>query len=213
MTNEELVMEIKAGKTELMSALWSQVYKFVNQQAGRFYNTYSARCQAFGFDLEDIQQEGFIAIYDAIDGYDPARNTVFLTYAGYCLKKAFFSMTKMNYTGWQNNTIRSGAFSLDAPVSADSEEFSLADTIVADDNTEDTVVEKLYAESLRNDLTQAVGQLRESWRDLLYSVYVLDLRPAVIARNIGCARATVARKHRTALASLAKNPVLQAYRV
>ena len=129
MTNEELVLRIKAGETSLMDELWSQVYKFAYMRAGKFFNTYADRCQSFGLELEDIQQESFFAIYKAVEGFKPEQGVVFLTYAGYCLKKAFFDMTKMNYKGWQKNAVHSCSCSLDAPISTNDGEYSLADIL------------------------------------------------------------------------------------
>lgn len=213
MTNEELVLRIKAGETSLMDELWSQVYKFAYMQAGKFFNAYADRCQSFGLELEDIQQESFFAIYKAVEGFKPEQGVVFLTYAGYCLKKAFFDMTKMNYKGWQKNAVRSCSCSLDAPISTNDGEYSLADTLVSEDDTEGKVVEKVYAENLSRDIAEAVGALRTSWRDVIHSVYFIGLRPADIARAEGCARTVVSKKHRSALAYLAQSPVLQAYRI
>lgn len=213
MTNEELVSRIKAGESSLMDELWAQVYRFAYAQAYKFYNTYLGRCQSFGLTLEDLQQESFLAIYKAVEGFTPERNTAFLTYAGYCLKKVFFDVTKMNYEGWQKNAIRSCSLSLDALVSTNDDEFSLADTLVSENDTENEVVEKVYAENLNRDIMQAVGELRESWQDVIHSVYFIGLRPADIARLEGCARTVVSKKHRSALACLAHSPVLQAYRV
>ncbi len=213
MTNEELVLRIKAGEKSLMDELWAQVCNFVYQQAHKFYNTYLSRCKAFGLEYEDIQQEGFLAVYKAVEGYQPEHEVVFLTYAGYCLKQAFFAITKMNYANWQNNAVRSCSLSLDAPVYSDNTELTLADTLEADNNLEDEVINKIQSENLTRDLKNAIGGLRESWQDVIYTVYFVGIKPAELARLEGVSRSVVSRKCRLALACLAKSPALQAYRV
>lgn len=74
MTNEELVIRIKAGidVADNMLQLWQQVKDFVCSIAKR-YAGYEA--------MDDLMQEGYLSLYDAIDGYDPTAGFLFLTYA------------------------------------------------------------------------------------------------------------------------------------
>ncbi|WP_394524361.1 sigma-70 family RNA polymerase sigma factor [Lacrimispora sp. JR3] len=74
MTNEELVIRIKAGinPEEDMLALYNQVKAFIRKVAWKY------RGQE---DIEDLEQEGFLALYDAVRGYDPNTGYKFLTYA------------------------------------------------------------------------------------------------------------------------------------
>lgn len=210
MTNEELAMRIKSGETELMSELWSQVCRFVYKQANKFYVAYEDRCKNMGVEVEDLEQEGYIAIYKAVEGFDPSRNTTFLTYAGLCLKRAFFSACKMNYANWQGNMVRR-ASSLDAQAYADNEELSIGDTIADDEDIEASIVDKLYLESAGQDLHKAVAELREGWQDVLYAIYVRELSPSDYARELNVTRVVVNRKHRRALQTLRENESLQAY--
>lgn len=74
MTNEQLVIRIKAGEDveENMGQLCEQVSKFI-QSIARAYHDENM--------LDDLIQEGYLALYPAIDGYDPAAGYKFLTYA------------------------------------------------------------------------------------------------------------------------------------
>lgn len=80
MTNEELVLRIKAGKNvnENMESLYIQVKDFIRSVAREY--------QESG-ELEDLEQEGYLALYPAIDGYDPAQGVKFLTYAEYRIRQ------------------------------------------------------------------------------------------------------------------------------
>lgn len=89
MTNEQLVIKIKAGENvgENMDQLYSQVRAFIHAVACRFK----------GYeDLEDLEQEGYLALYDAIDGYDPARGIKFLTYAENWIRQRMQRYIQMN---------------------------------------------------------------------------------------------------------------------
>lgn len=76
MTNEELAIQIKAGidTTEHMLALWQQNRNFIHVIA-MHYQGYA--------ELEDLEQEGYLALYHAVNGFDPTRHYSFLTYAKY----------------------------------------------------------------------------------------------------------------------------------
>lgn len=80
MSNEELVLAIKAeGKTaELMGMLFNQVRNFIYSIALR-YQSHE--------DVEDLTQEGFLALYSVIDRYDPEYGTKFLTYAEHYIRQ------------------------------------------------------------------------------------------------------------------------------
>lgn len=74
MTNEELVTLIKSGidPEENMTTLYNQVRAFIYKIALRYRNQ---------GELDDLLQEGFLSLYDAINGYDPETGYKFLTYA------------------------------------------------------------------------------------------------------------------------------------
>ena len=81
MTNEELVTEIKAGRNEKenMTALWQQNDGFVRQKAYRY---------RFYAEFEDLMQEGYIALYNAVQKFNQAAGVKFITFLSYCLDTA-----------------------------------------------------------------------------------------------------------------------------
>lgn len=89
MNNEELVIRIKAGinPAEDMLALYEQVKAFIGSIAWRYRGR---------GELEDLEQEGYLALYDAIDGYDPEAGCKFLTYAEYWIKQRIIRYIERN---------------------------------------------------------------------------------------------------------------------
>lgn len=89
MTNEQLVIRIKAGEDVAgnMEQLYSQVRRFIHAVAWRYRDS---------GELEDLEQEGYLALYPAIDGYDPAQGVKFLTYAEYHIKQRMRRYLQMN---------------------------------------------------------------------------------------------------------------------
>ncbi len=76
MRNEELVILIKSGVdiADNMLQLWNQTKAFIYSVARR-YRGYA--------EVEDLVQEGYLALYDAVDGYDQQRCCSFLNYAAF----------------------------------------------------------------------------------------------------------------------------------
>lgn len=80
MTNEQLVFRIQAGENvaENMEQLYLQVKAFIHTIAWKYRDS---------GEVEDLEQEGYLALYSAIDGYDPAAGANFLTYAAYHIRQ------------------------------------------------------------------------------------------------------------------------------
>lgn len=89
MTNEELVIRIKAGidPAENMLALYEQVKAFIHSIAWKYRGRE---------EIEDLEQEGYLALYDAIDGYDPEAGCKFLTYAEYWISQSIMRYIERN---------------------------------------------------------------------------------------------------------------------
>ena len=89
LTNEQLVIRIKAGKDVAgnMEQLYTQVRRFIHAVAWKYRDS---------GELEDLEQEGYLALYPAIDGYDPAQGVKFLTYAEYHIRQRIRRYLQMN---------------------------------------------------------------------------------------------------------------------
>ena len=94
MSNEELVIKIQNGidTAENMLKLWEQTKKFISMIAKK-YSTYA--------ELEDLEQEGYLALYKAIDGYKQEEGIPFISYAAYWIKQ-----NMRRYIENNNSTIR-----------------------------------------------------------------------------------------------------------
>ena len=79
MTNEQLVIRIKAGENadDNMETLYSQVRSFIHAMAWKYRGS---------GEVDDLEQEGYLALYPAIAGYDPDQKVKFLTYAEYWIR-------------------------------------------------------------------------------------------------------------------------------
>ena len=79
-TNECIVVAVQAGDNEAenMLQLWRQNKGFIAMMARR----YSA-----GAEMEDLEQEGYVALCEAVQHYDPDRGKSFIGYAAFYIKR------------------------------------------------------------------------------------------------------------------------------
>lgn len=80
MSNEELAKKIQQGENvkENMTLLCEQVGGFIRKVAVRY--------RGMG-ELEDLIQEGYLSLYQAIEGFNPASGYKFLTYAEFHMRQ------------------------------------------------------------------------------------------------------------------------------
>lgn len=93
MTNEQIIVKIKAGidvaKNTLL--LWQNNKGLIHKIAYK-YAGYT--------DIEDLKQEGYFGLCDAIEHYDPEEGVLFMTYACFWIKN------RMNRYVMADNVIR-----------------------------------------------------------------------------------------------------------
>ena len=80
MTNEQLVARIRAGEDEAenMLALWQQNKGFIYKMAVK-YQGYA--------EIEDLLQEGYLGLCEAVQHYDSAQGVSFITYAAFWIRQ------------------------------------------------------------------------------------------------------------------------------
>jgi len=101
MTNEELVIRIQAGETDLMINLWEQVKLYAYKRTNAFYHRHYTRCAEMSVEIEDLEQEAYLGIQKAAERFKPEKSVKFLTYAEYWLKAHFYAAAKLKGTGYR----------------------------------------------------------------------------------------------------------------
>lgn len=141
MNNEELASAIQAGDVGQLLQLWEQVRRFAVKQAGRWCRALGDRA---GFTQEDLTQCAFLALLDALSGYDPGGGS-FIGWYALRLKIAFTVACGVRTKRDLNDPLQS-ALSIDAPLTDDEgDPFTLADV------TEDPAAELAFDEIAEND--------------------------------------------------------------
>lgn len=90
MTNEQLTLDIQNGNRAALSQLWEAVRPLLFSLAWKFYiRQGKERCSSHGITLEDLQQESFFALCDAVQAYKPEKGYQLTTYLHYATENRF----------------------------------------------------------------------------------------------------------------------------
>lgn len=90
MTNEQLAWNVQNGNRAALTELWGAVRPLLLSMAWKFYQKQGKeRCSSHGVTLEDLQQEAFFALYDAVQAYKPEKGYQLTTYLHYATENRF----------------------------------------------------------------------------------------------------------------------------
>lgn len=169
MTNEELSVEIKAGRAGY-GELWEQVQAFVRQQAARYTHQNAGLCAGAGVEFEDLLQAGFLALHDAVKGFEPEAGMSFVGYLAFHLKRYFRSCCGIR-TSKRDPLDR--AARLDAPVSDEDGAATLGE-LTPDTQAEaerEAIEDEVFQEQLRGAMTKALNTLDGRQQDIIRRRY------------------------------------------
>ena len=210
MSNEELVMKIKAGDQSLIPQLWEQVSRFLAWRAGQYFRVeVEDRGMAPSFEVDDLIQEAYFAVLQAINYYDPDKGANFLTILSFPLKSAFGRVA-----GYRTSRQRNDGLNMNHAISGDAQigeedDFTLFDTLPADGpGTEALAIEDEYQRQLHDVLEKAMKTLPEQQADILRRRYYDGETCDRIAADIGCTPQNVSSQEGTALTHLYKGKKL-----
>lgn len=201
MSNEELVVMIQRGDNRLMLQLWDGVAGLVKNYAHRVYTALEGRR---GLTLDDLIQEGYIALADAVSSYDPDV-AAFSTWFVIHLRKRFQEATGQHSNRKKNEPI-DWADSLDRPL-LDGEDITLED-IVEDAGAAETmqsVEDRIWIAQLREVLGRILLEMPEKQSDVLYRRYWRNQSIAQASQEMGIPDSSVRVNEYKGLAFL-RNP-------
>lgn len=85
-TNEQLALACQAGDRQAIAQLWEQTKALICSWCYHYYERGRDRCAACGVELADLQQEGFLALLDAVQAFEPEREYKFTSWLKFPLK-------------------------------------------------------------------------------------------------------------------------------
>ena len=104
MTNEELAQAIQAGDASLLTPLWEQVEKLIRLLANKCYIKWKSRCLSMGLTQDDLYQQGYFAVLDAIKYFNIEKGYKFTTYLKANCQRYFYEALEARSINWHKKT-------------------------------------------------------------------------------------------------------------
>lgn len=215
MTNEEAAAAIKNGDIFLLPVLWKQTEQWIRAKAKDYYSSHTELCTAAGVALDDLEQEGYFAMLEAVKYYREEAGYTFLTFLRYPLQTAFNACCGMRTARGRGNLLNR-AESLYKPIDGE-EEVLLLDT-VADEAAQEgfqSAEAVLWNNELHKDLEICLKRLPEATEAILRAKYYNGSSLQEIAAQRGITAAQAARKENEGLRDLRRGKnrlLLERYR-
>lgn len=211
MEASKIAAAVQTGQADRLE-LWEAVRRFAYDRAYRWYRAMEGRG---GMVLEDYIQVAFLALLEALEGWDPAAGA-FLTWYGLKMKGAFTEAVGMRTQRDKRDPIHH-ALSLDAPLTdtESGEDLTLADVIEDPHSMEEieAVAELDYQRRRTQALATALDGLTEDQRRAVVLRHCHGLTLDQTAARMGTTKATarVAEQKGLRLLRHPKNRELRQY--
>ena len=182
MTNEELARRIQHGEQDLLLQLWEQVRRYAHDRAYKWHMATNGRG---GQTVQDLEQEAFLALLEALEGWSEEAGP-FLPWYSLRLKAAFTAATGQRTKRDQLDPLQN-CISLDAPLTdREGDPFTLEDAL-PDQRAEDdlnTVEERDKQAAIR----RVLDSLQAEQRQVLLLRYYHDLTRDQTAKRLHLTR-------------------------
>ena len=200
MTNEHLAEAIQTGDRSKILPLWEQVRRYAHDRAYKWFRATNGRG---GQTVQDLEQEAFLALLEALEGWDEKAGP-FLPWYSMRLKAGFTAATAQRTQRDRLDPLES-ALSLDMPLlDGEDDLFTLAD-VVADPRAEQDM-EAVAERDLQAGVRRVVDSLPAEQRRVILLRYFRDMTREQTAQRLHLTRARAAAIESKAL-RLLRHPV------
>ena len=200
MTNEELARRIQQGERDLTLQLWEQVRRYAHDRAYKWHRATGGRG---GVTLDDLDHEGFIALLEALEGWNEESGK-FLTWYDLRLKSAFTAATAQRTQRDRKDPLQD-CLSMDAPLTdREGDPFTLEDTIP--DQRAEADMEAVAERDLQAGVRRVVDSLPAEQRRVILLRYYHDMTREQTAQRLHLTRSRAATIEAKAL-RLLRHPV------
>lgn len=182
MTNEELARQIQQGERDLLLQLWEQVRRYAHDRAYKWHTATNGRG---GQTVQDLEQEAFLALLEALEGWDEKAGP-FLPWYSLRLKSAFTAAT-MQRTKRDMKDPLQDCLSLDAPLTdRKGDPFTLEDTLPDQRAEED--LETVEEQDRQAAIQRVLDSLQDDQRQVIILRYFYNLTREQVARRLHLTR-------------------------
>ncbi len=156
--DQELLDYINSGNEEALEIIYKKYEPFIDSKAKRYLKVNDR----LGIDLNDLLQEGRLALNEAIKGFNSSMDTTFYTYATTCIERRMISFLI------SSNRLKHKILNESIPFEQDddSSSYSLENIIINDDNDPLNIVisnerEENFFMKIKQELTDFEYQVFE----------------------------------------------------
>lgn len=184
-SNEELAVLAKSGDKQAINELWEQVRKLCGRFSFRYINKYPDRCNAMGITEDDLMQECYFAVLNAVYAYKPESGYKFNTYLNRHVMNRFAELSGCRTERTKNEPLNH-AGSLDATVQ-DMEGVTIAETIADDTalNEYENAIEREYNRQLHIALDECMKVLTSEQKTAIIKFYYKGMTRHEVCTSMG----------------------------
>ncbi len=208
MTNESLALMIQSGHHELIENLWLQTEPLIKRIVRKWYKLHEDDCRRAGTTLDDVQQEAFFALLEAVNAYKKETGYKLTTYLTYHLKNAFNALA-----GYRSKITLNHCISIDTPLTTDEEgnALTIADTLPDEAATEkiEETERAIYNKQLSADLNTAIEGLNSTQQEVIKQRYYKRLTIKEIAQKRQTTPSKITSITNKALFALSKDKIIR----
>ena len=200
MINEGLARRIQQGERDLLLQLWEQVQRYAHDRAYKWFRATNGRG---GQTVQDLEQEAFLALLEALEGWDKKAGP-FLPWYSLRLKAASTAATAQRTQRDRKDPLQD-CLSLDAPLTdREGDPFTLEDTIL-DQRAEDDL-EAVEEREKQAAIWRVINSLQDDQRQVILLRYYHDMTREQTAQRLRLTKARAATIEAKAL-RLLRHPV------
>ena len=206
MSNEELAVLIQKGNRELLPELWDQVIRFCHMTINKYYCLVEMNTAV---SMEDLIQEAYLGMEEAIEWFDPEKGSCFLTpLKWYVMKRCISALGLRGRKRFEHYSFMK--LPLDAPIHGpDVKDITLQDQL--EDVTLPEMTEALELEDLQREVREAIGRLPYGGDEIMRQHYLEGRSLVDIAHDRGVSRQRIHQKLKISLERLGRYQTIRAY--
>lgn len=208
MTNEQMVKLVHQGNKKYMSLLWDKNRWFIFHLFSKLLrcNPVNAQCMiAAGLTIEDLKQEAYFILLNAVDSFDASGGYSFLSSLYYATKSQFFNLIGMNTAKGRNDPFNK-ADRLERKIDFDGNSVTVGE-MISDERAIyalETVENKEYLGQLTEVVQGALSRLKSSQRLVLEKAFFQEKNYRQISKEIGIPYHTVKQRRDSGLRALGR---------
>jgi RNA polymerase sigma factor (sigma-70 family) len=161
MTVAELAQAAKRDRAYMLP-LWEAVVRLIALWARRYMQGTPARL----YDVEDLTQAGYLALADAVAGYEPQAGADFTTYLRYHVRKRFAEVARRKGTKRAPYVL-----SLDEPLDDEADTLRVDTVADPDADTAEAGIADVWNKELRRALDECIATLPEEHAAVIRARY------------------------------------------